>query len=46
MYLPPDTKKAIPIIRYLKALKTCLGLEGNIHLIKLNHFITPVDAYP
>ena len=46
MYLPPDAKKAIPIIRYLKALKACLVLEGSIHLIKLNHFITPVEAYP
>ena len=46
MNVPPDTKKPIHTIRYLKALQTCLGVEGNTHLIKMNHFIAPVDAYP
>ena len=40
MNVPPDTKKPIPIIFFLKEV------EGNTHLIKLNHFIAPVNAYP
>ena len=25
---------------------TCMGAVENTHLIKLNQFITPIDAYP
>ena len=39
MNVPSNTKKPIRIIFFLKEV------EGNTHLIKLNHFIAPVNAY-
>ena len=54
--VPPDIKNSspsfnsslnifIPIICYLEALWACVGVEENTHLIKLSHFIAPVNRY-